>query len=1007
MPPKVINLGAKKGLPSLIPTNEVKVKLPTSLIPSLEGRSILEDTEIQQTIDSSEKSRRKAFATSEEDKLPRYIINGVEFSVLTSEILSKLQVVNVSTKINREQPFDMNQLNAQPRKDPRYSCSEANPREEILRPSQSVTSYIQMGVMDNNYPCITCGKTNIDCPGHLGEITFNQTFIHPLFRVHLLKTLSCVCYNCSNLLIKEEQINQLGINKLSGNMRLRAMYEICKDDKVVCRNKKCGRKRIYIDIGKASSTDPNTIRYKDKSSSSNSEAKVQDIEETIRILSTISQRDASLLGFQNGSHPKDMLMSSMAVIPPCARPFTIRDGMKKEDHLTTAYDEIIRDNYKLSIVTDPYRKINIEKDLYFHISHFIDNSDKKYCRSPNETIMGIKQRITRKEGLIRSNIMGKRVNFCGRSVIGPDSTLKFGEVGIPEKMCEILTVPEMVHPKNLEYIRQLWNDRQIVSFTYGDGPLKGNRYNVFEKTYSEILNGKPFVPYVGFTVHRKLRDGDIVLVNRQPTLYKYALIGDFVKKVPRKNIALHMCETKMRNADFDGDEANIHVMQELDARVEAMTFANVKDAIPSALKNNVMIGMFFNGLSSAYIMTREPTTNYEVISKFSEYPKHEVEMLKTEIILTRDQIEDAHSLLSYRDDLPTLNARLKKHGINPLCGKALFSCILPADFNYYKKDKTGREYTNEKGETITEMNEVIIKDGVLIKGRIGKDHIGQGGGTSIQMSIWKWYGRERAVSFITDCTYITDWFILEHGLTIGFDDIASNASIRKNIDNIKNSNVAKLKVEIMNLEPITDDMTVVAREAREKKTVLIMSDSKRGINSIANKSLSPENPLNIMADSGAKGKAENTANITGLKGQEFIFGRRPEMRISDETRCLPYFDYNSENIKARGFVAHSFLDGMTPSEMYFLSEGAREGSISIASNVGRSGDLYRKLTKTLEDYKTCYDGSVRNANDFIYQLGYYDGFDGGEVINVKTKTAGDVVSFINLEEAAIRINNIF
>ncbi len=988
MPPKVINLGAKKGLPLPAQTSNVKIKLPSALIPSLDGRDILADTEIQQTINSNEKSRRRGYAAYEEDKLPRYIIDGVSFSVLTAEILNKLQVVNVSTKINREHPFEASQIDQfRARRGPQFSCVDGNPNQEILQPSQSVTSYIQMGVTDNDVLCNTCKKTNLDCPGHLGEIILNQTFIHPLFRVHLIKVLSCVCSNCSNLLIKEEQINQLGINKLSGNQRLKAIYEICKDDKMICRNKKCGRKRVYIDISKPSTFDANTIKYKDKSSASNSDAKTQEIEETIRIVSTISEKDASLLGFKNGSHPKDLLMSSMAVIPPCARPYTIRDGTRKEDHLTAAYDEIIRDNYKLSIVNDPYRKVSIGKDLYFHISHFIDNSDKKYCRSPNETIMGIKQRITRKEGLIRSNIMGKRVNFCGRSVIGPDSTLKFGEVGIPERMCDVLTVPETVHEKNLDYIRKLWDNRQIVSFTFGNGPLKDNRFSVTEATYSRIVNGKPLIPYIGFTVHRKLQDGDIVLVNRQPTLYKYAMIGDFVKKIPRKNIGLHMCETKMRNADFDGDEVNIHAMQELDARVEAMTFANVQDSIPNALKNNVMIGMFFNALSSAYIMTRVPTTNEEVISKFNEYPKHEVEMLKTEVILTQEQIDEAHSLLSYRKDLPSLNKRLKKHGINPLCGRALFSCILPADFNYVGK------------------NGVVIKDGVLIKGRITKDHIGQGGGTSIQMSIWKWYGRERASSFITDCVYITDWFILEHGLTIGFDDITSNPAIRKSIEDIKKKNVGELRIKIMDLGSYNENMSVVAKETREKNIVLILSDAKSGIKTIANKSLSPENPLNIMADSGAKGKAENTANITGLKGQEIVFGKRPEMRISGESRCLPYFDYNSENIRARGFVSHSFLDGMTPSEMYFLSEGAREGSISTAVNTGRSGDLSHKLNKTLEDYKVCYDGSVRNANNFIYQLGYYDGYDGGELINTNSSSTGKLVSFINIQEAVNQINS--
>jgi DNA-directed RNA polymerase beta' subunit len=246
---------------------------------------------------------------------------------------------------------------------------------------------------------------------------------------------------------------------------------------------------------------------------------------------------------------------------------------------------------------------------------------------------------------------------------------------------------------------------------------------------------------------------------------------------------------------------------------------------------------------------------------------------------------------------------------------------------------------------------------------------------------------------------------MEHGLTIGFDDITSNPAIRKSIDDIKKKTVGELRLKIIDLGSYNENMSAITKETREKNIVLILSDSKSGIKTIANKSLSPENPLNIMADSGAKGKAENTANITGLKGQENVFGKRPEMRISGESRCLPYFDYNSENIRARGFISHSFLDGMTPSEMYFLSEGAREGSISVAMQTGKSGDLSHKLNKTLEDYKICYDGSVRNANNIIYQYGYYDGYDGGELVNTNSSSSGKLVSFINVQEAANQINN--
>ena len=999
MPPK-ISLGSKNApLKPMALGGQVKIPLPQKIIKEAPPKlDILADSEMQKTISSAEKNIIMGDNNVKEDMLPRYIIDGVDFAILNADILNKLKVVNVSDKIIRAAPFDASSVENFTTRNKNYPpCTYVVDMQEILQPDQSITSYTQMGTVENNKRCATCYKTNIDCPGHLGEIVLNQKFVHPLFREYLIKVLTCVCRDCSNLLIKEEQMKQQGIDRLQGKVRLNAIYEICKEDKVVCRNKNCGPKYCYIDVNKKQFDDTGyKLRYKYKCSDSTKDALPQEISKTYNIVNAISEKDAKLLGFKNGSHPKDMIMETLAVIPPCARPYTIRDGTPREEHLTTAYDEIIRDNYRLSITSDIKRREEVEKDLYFHISHFIDNSDEKYCRSPQEKIMGIKQRITKKEGLIRSNIMGKRVNFCGRSVIGADSSLKFGEVGIPEDICNVLTVPERVHSRNIDYIRDLWQKREVVNWYFDYGPLKGRRYRVIDKTYTQLdFDGKPVLPMVNFIVERKVQNGDIVLVNRQPTLYKYGMIGNIVKKVPRKNIGMHMCETKMRNADFDGDEANIHVMQVLDARVEAMTFANVMDAIPDGLKNRVMIGMFFNALSSAYIMTREPVTNPEIIAKFNNYPLHEVETMKTEVILTKAQIEEAHSILSYKEDLPSLDKRLKKHGINPLSGKALFSCILPYNFNYvYEPDDKGND-------------EVIIKDGVLIKGRINNKHIGQGGGKSMQMSIWKWYGRDRAVSFITDCVFVTDWFIYQYGLTLGFDDIYLTNKIRNEIDNIKRKNIAELKIKIAELGSYEDNMTAVAAESREKNISLYLGDCSNGINKSVTAALSPENPLNIMAKSGAKGKDLNTAQITGMKGQEFVFKKRPEMKISNETRCLPYFDYNSQDIKARGFISHSFLEGMTPSEMYFMSEGAREGSISTATRTADSGDLSHKINKVLEDFKVCYDGSVRNASDVIFQFGYFDGYDGSEIINTTSNSTGPLLSFMNLKEAVSKINNEF
>lgn len=994
MPPKILNLGTKSGVPSPISNNKILLpQVPVDI--KLKPQNILTDANVQQTITQQDKSKFRAEATDAENKLPRFSIESVEFSIMNDQILNKLKVVNVSNNINRGQPSkgELTPSSQYSRGPKNPNCYENESGDFYALPiaiaSQSITSYTEMGTMDDYKLCQTCFKTNLDCPGHLGEIKLNRAYVHPLFRDYLIMVLSSVCNSCSSLLLTADYIKQQGFHKLPGKSRLKAISQVAKKNK--CKNPKCTINPEYVT--KKPEYDKYEIYYYYPKISK--QQSVKPINEIQIILKGISKEDAKLMGFNNGTHPKDMVMQSFAVMPPCARSFTRREGQIKEDHFTTAYDEIIRDNYKFSITEDENKRQRIEQDMYFHISHFIDNSDGKYCKSPTEKIKSIKERITKKEGLIRSSIMGKRVNFCGRSVIGPDSTLKFGEIGIPEDMFKSLTVLEKVHERNIEYITDLWRKRKITHFNFGKDLADGLRFKVIEKHYQlRSDDGKLLEPKIGWNVERYIQDGDLVLANRQPTLYKYGMPGNFIKKVNRKNIGLHMSETEMRNADFDGDEINIHVIQMLDARVEAMTFANSQACIPNALTNSAMIGMVYNALSSAFIMTREPIKSEKVLEKVraGKFTPEERYALTHEIILKQDEFEEGLSVLTYRDDLPTLNERLAKYGINPRSGKALFSSLLPATLQYTQKN--------------SDNNTVIIKDGVLVSGRITSKNIGRSG-SSIQMSIWKWYGRDRAVAFVTDCTFLTNWFIYNHGLSIGFEDINPDKSIKEEVIKIISSGINEVNQNVIKLGKVDDNMTVIEKAYRETQITSFLSNFQRKLDKIAEDALSPENPLNIMMDSGAKGKKTFTASIIGLKGQEIVSGSRPAQKLSEGKRCLPYFEFDSDKIEARGFVSNSYVKGLTPAEMYFISEGAREGSISTATSTGRSGSLHHRLVKVLEDCKVCYDGSVRNANNVIYQMAYFDGYDAGEMVNSSSRGTGDIVFFMNIKEAVDRINAEF
>lgn len=984
MPPKFV-LGAKKtDGPKKFTLGPQGPAIPITpiLSPSQVQINLSDDIGNLQKITNYEKNKYLSNTEDIEAKMDMFSIVGINFKILNKETLDKLAVVDVSSKISRsDDRFVDCQTGNLPGMYSGTTCTKTvNPLEQ---PENSITSYTEMGVMDKNVLCPKCNKTNLDCPGHLGQISLNRYFIHPMFMEVAIRVLMSVCNSCSKLLLSDSYLKQKGIDRLSGKNRLKKISEESKFGR--CENAKthnCAPNPEYIMTGVK---DKYEVKYIFSKKDSHNIRVIDDIE---KIFDNISNEDAVLLGFLNGAHPRDMIMKSFAVIPPCARPFTIRDGQKKEDHLTTCYDEIIRDNFKYARTSAEAKikgyqgkkdeegieancKRKFERDLHFHISHFIDNHDKKYCRSPTEQIIGIKQRITKKEGLIRGNIMGKRVNFCGRSVLGPDSTLKLGEIAIPESMSKILTIPETVHEKNIDFIRDLWEQRKINYFYPGYGEMKGRRITVTEKTYSMIVQGQRLIPNIGDKVERQLMNGDVVLANRQPTLYKYSMVGNLVKITDKKTLGIHMCETKMRNADFDGDEINIHVVQDIDARVEAYTFANSQACIPSALINASMIGMLFNALSSAYLMTQK------------------------NMILTDSEIQEGHSKLSHKEYLKSLPKRLKKHGVNPNSGRALFSSILPPDFQY--------EHGNP-GVGDDSSDYVLIKDGILIKGRIAKPSIERGGKT-IQISIWKWYGQDKAVKFITDCVFLTDWFIGIHGLSIGYDDICPPPEIRKEIETTIQNEIQKAQIKIEALGPENDSMTIVEKEYRERLINSYLNVAKGVGQVIATKYLEPNNPLNIMSNSGAKGNVMNTSNITGLLGQNMVSGARPAKRYSQGTRCIPYFDYNSEDIRSRGFCENNFLSGLTPADSYFLSEATRVTVANSAITTADTGHMHHRLVKVMEDVKVEYDGSVRNARGAIYQFAYYDGYDVGEITNTETKTAGNIVSFINLKEAIMKINS--
>lgn len=942
-----------------------------------------------------------ALSRTAEETLPELMIEASIISIFDPETLKREAVVKVTEDDETGKPSSIS--------DPR------------------------LGVIDNNHVCSTCNKTNLDCPGHLGYIELAKPILHPLFLSQVVKVLQSVCNSCGGLLLTLEEIKDKGLNRFSGDERIKLIA--AASEKLPCRHdhgeegvQVCKPNPEYIP---SKLKDLRKVMYREagfgKKKGPERERTVAEIE---MIFSSISQVDAEALGFLNGSHPSRFVLRYFPVIPPQARPAIVLDGYVKRDLLTDLYISMIRTNKELlnSALSESETRTLTDR-LADTIKNFIDDSDAKYNNKGNKRDIGtIKRRIQGKKALIRGALMGKRIDYTARTVLGPEPSLKYGQIRVPERMAPFLTQKVRVAPYNIDLLTGFLRQGKVTHIIPGEGRYRGKRV---------LVNPKIIATYqlqIGDYVERHLMNGDYVLFNRQPTLHKQSMTGYEVVIGKPMTIGLHLSDTTPKNADFDGDEGNLHSLQTLEAITEAKELMSVKNCLMNAQTNKPSVGVVYDGITGAYLMTQV------VNGKEVEVPV--------------DLYNDLLLRLTNTDSLPSLDQRLQEMNVGKYTGRGLFSVLLPEDFYYTK-------------------GYVRIRRGILINGTITKDHIGPSAGSIIQ-ALYKDYGKDRVVDFLTDAPYLINGWLQEYGFSVGLKDCyvgdtatdeqrreairilakdsgldlvarletelqeALNAGLDQLVQqkraeleeaeravdtdlvaemqrllSQKSQNTRKLLEEEvakakLNVEALGTKLTdPLEEERREKQIIGYVNVTSEVGKRISTEQLSPTNALNVMALSGAKGSVSNIAQITGMLGQQFILGQRMPAVISNGSRCLPYFEDDDLDPAARGFCTSSFLSGLSPAELFFHQAGGREGLMDTAIKTADTGSIYHQLIKALEDIKIGYDGSVRNASGTIFQFVYGDdGFDAGDLEPVKVGDI-DTASFVNVDRLVGAINSRF
>ena len=427
----------------------------------------------------------------------------------------------------------------------------------------------RLGTLEPRQKCKTCGNTASACPGHFGHIELSEPVIHVSFAKLINRLLTITCRNCGRILLSEEKIEKYKARHIELRQRLNTipdafLDEIIKDSKKsqVCLH--CGQKQHPIEHGK-----PTTFHEMVAKEGEEGSAPVRLTPSTVRErLERIPDDDLVLLGMNpKAARPEWAVLQVMPVPPVSVRPsITLESGIRSEDDLTHKLVDIIRINQKLSEALESGVPINIIQELHellqYHVTTYFDNEVSGLPPARHRSGRALKtlcQRLKGKEGRFRGNLSGKRVDFSARTVVSPDPNLDINEVGVPLDVASRLTIPEKATSHNLETMKALIEN--------GPDTYPGALYIVRpdgRRVRLEFVTDRKIVAEAiqpGFVVERHLRDGDIVLFNRQPSLHRMSIMAHRVRVLPYKTFRLNPTVCTPYNADFDGDEMILHVPQ--------------------------------------------------------------------------------------------------------------------------------------------------------------------------------------------------------------------------------------------------------------------------------------------------------------------------------------------------------------------------------------------------------------------------------------------------------------
>ena len=801
----------------------------------------------------------------------------------------------------------------------------------------------RMGVSEPGLICPTDGLDYMQTPGYFGHLNLARPVFYIQYLQTIIKILRCVCVKCSKLLMNKEKHKHL-LDK-SNEHRWNAVFAIsskikhCGDENDCgcgCRQpnkiKKEGLATLFAEWENIDNLGP------EDSDKLNMKLTPENV---LKIFRRISDEDVNFMGFSpTWSRPDWMVCQVLAVPPPAVRPSVKHDAQQRsEDDLSHIIVNMIKANKTLEEKIQQNAPANVIDDwtavLQYYIATAIDNKIPgvaSVAQRSGRPLKSIRERMNGKIGRVRGNLMGKRVDFSSRSVITPDPRLSIRQLGIPMKIAKNITKPVVVNDKNRDFLMQL-----IIN-----GPEVHPGAKILERKNGENIS----LRYIdresvrlenGDIVHRHVMDGDGVLFNRQPTLHRMSMMCHIAKIMKQGDtFRMNVGDTKPYNADFDGDEMNMHMPQDPESEAELKNLAAVPYQIISPQNNQSIVGIFQDSLLGAYQFTRKDIS-------FS--------------------VRDAMNLLMRYDNV---NPDIFKDAEKRISNFEILSQILPPlSINYKSKlFESGEDYQNSN-------NVLEIRDGEYIRGHMEKGILGAGSKGLIHR-ICNDFGNMASADFIDNLQNIITDYMTSSAYSVGISDlIADNETNQKIVETI-NGKKDKVKdlIDQTRLGIFENNTGKSNDQEFETQVNKILNDAASLAGKIGKTSLSKDNRFVIMVKAGSKGSDLNISQMISCLGQQNVDGKR--IPYGFDNRTLPHYNQYDDGPSARGFVENSFIGGLTPQELFFHAMGGRVGLIDTAVKTSQTGYIQRRLIKGLEDLNVAYDMTVRNNKGKIIQYKYGD-----------------------------------